>query len=276
MKKTEKLKTIVLVVALTIIFFLMIYIFILKTFCKIDNDYKKLGLELNTYDIDYCTIYDEDFFGIYKVYKLNMVGDDKDKIRNMLEINNYWSKEKFYEYIMMKFYEESNKETIELDKDDLYYYHKNGIYAIFDMKNEKLYYSKNYLCSTHNNYSKILDIKINDYNKREIYDVRGGLQNDGRDYYVYEFTKEKGKEIIRTLKKSSKWSKNKLEDDKLDDFEYNEEVLSIKNGYYHYAKVCRTSDENKKYNFTDEEATGWEIGVYDVDKNILYYYWTSY
>lgn len=40
--------------------------------------------------------------------------------------------------------------------------------------------------------------------------------------------------------------------------------------------VCRTSDENKKKNFTEDEATGYEIGVYDMDKNILYYYWTSY
>ena len=75
--------------------------------------------------------------------------------------------------------------------------------------------------------------------------------------------------------KSSYWSKNRLDDSILDDFEYNKEVLEIKNGYYHCELLCRTSDENKKHNFTKEEATGWEIGVYDVDKNILYYYWQS-
>ena len=64
-------------------------------------------------------------------------------------------------------------------------------------------------------------------------------------------------------------------DDKLDDFKYNEEVLSIENGYYHYELVCRTSDENKKKNVTKENATGCEIGVFDADKNILYYYWQS-
>ena len=41
-------------------------------------------------------------------------------------------------------------------------------------------------------------------------------------------------------------------------------------------KICRTSDEEKKYNFTDEEATGYEVGVYDIDTNKLYYYWTSF
>ena len=175
----------------------------------------------------------------------------------------------------MRFYEEINDETLELDREDLYYYHKNGIYAIIDMKNAKLYYLKNYLYSTHSDYSTILDIKVKDYSEREIYSVRGGLQYDGRDYYVYKFTEEKGKEKIEMLEQSSKWSKDRLDDDKLDDFEYNKEVLDIKNGYYHYELVCRTSDENKKKNVTKENATGYEIGVYDVDKNILYYFWES-
>lgn len=274
MKRIEIAKTIGLIVSIIIIFFLIIYVFILKTFFKIDNDYQKLGLELNTYNIDYYTVYDEDFFGTYKVYKLNMFGD-KDEIREKLENSTFWSKDKFYEYVMMRFYEKINKETVELDREDLYYYDENEIYAIFDMKNAKLYYLKNYLYSVHNNYNTILGIKINNYTEREIYDVRGGLQNDGRDYYVYKFTQEKGKEIIETLEQSSKWSKNRLDDDKLHNFKYNEEVLSIENGYYHYELVCRTSDLNKKYNFTDEEATGYEVAVYDYAKNILYYYWTS-
>lgn len=274
MKKIEIAKTIGLIIAIIIIIFLIIYIFVIKTFLKMDNAYQKLGLELDTYNIDYYTVYEEDFFGKYIVYNLNMFGD-KDKIRDMLENSRYWSKEKFYEYVMKKFYEEKNKEIIELDREDLYYYHENGIYAIFDIKNAKLYYLKNYLYSVHNNYNTILGIKINNYTEREIYDVRGGLQNDGRDYYVYKFTREKGEEIIKTLEQSSKWSKNRLDDDKLDDFEYNEEVLLIENGYYYHELVCRTSDEKKKNNFTEEEATGWEIGVYDIDKNILYYYWES-
>ena len=275
MKKVEMVKTIGLIVLIIIIILLFAYIFILKSFFKVDNDYQRLGLELNTYNIDYYTVYEEDFFGIYKVYKLNILRD-KDKIRNKLENNSYWSKDKFYEYVMMKFYEKINNEAVELDREDLYYYHKNGIYTILDMKNAKLYYLKNYLYSTHSDYSTILDVKLkDDYNEREIYSVRGGLQYDGRDYYVYKFTEEKGKEIIETLEQSSKWSKDRLDDDKLDDFEYNNEVLDIKNGYYHYELVCRTSDENKKKNVTKENATGYEIGVYDADKNILYYFWES-
>ena len=86
---------------------------------------------------------------------------------------------------------------------------------------------------------------------------------------------QKRKEIIETLEQSSKWNKNRLDDDKLDAFKYNKEVLSIENGYYHYELVCRTSDENKKKNVTKENATGYEVAVYDYDKNILYYYWIS-
>lgn len=274
MKKIEVAKTFSLLISIGIIVCLTIYIFILKTFFKVDNDYQKLGLELNTYNIDYYTVYDEDFFGTYKVYKLNIFRN-KDEIRNQLENSPYWSKNKFYEYVMLKFYEKINKETVGLDREDLYYYDENAIYAIFDMKNGKLYYLKNYLYSTHSDYSTILEINVKGYIEREIYSVRGGLQNDGLDYYTYKFTEQKGKEIQETLNKSTKWSKNRLNDDKLDDFEYNKEVLDIKNGYYHYELVCRTSDENKKYNFTEKEATGYEIGVFDADKNILYYYWES-
>ena len=157
----------------------------------------------------------------------------------------------------------------------MYYYHNNGAYAIFDLKNEKLYYLKSYLYGTHNNYREILGVETKNYTKREIYSVREGLQYDGIDYYVYEFQEEKGQDIIKRLDNYSKWSKDKLEDSILDHFIYNKEVFEIKNGYYYYELVCRTRDKNKKKNITKENATGCEIGVYDAEKNILYYYWDS-
>ena len=92
---------------------------------------------------------------------------------------------------------------------------------------------------------------------------------------MYEFSKEDGKDIVKGLANNSKWSTNRLDEKILSNFTYNKEVLSIENGYYHYELICRTSDKNKKRNFTEEEATGCEIGVYDTDKNILYYYWVS-
>ena len=95
------------------------------------------------------------------------------------------------------------------------------------------------------------------------------------DYYVYEFSKENGEKILEELEHNDKWNKNRLDDNILDDFEYNKEVLSIENGYYHYELVCRTSDKYKKEHFTEKEATGHEIAVYDIEKNILYYYWDS-
>lgn len=239
-----------------------------------DIDYQNLGLQIESHDIEYCTQYGYTNFSKYKVYKIkNYYSDSMDVFKEQLENNNLWSKNKFYKYIMAKFYEIKEDE---IAIDELYYYHKKGVYAIFDIKNAKLHYFENGIFDNHSNYSEILDIKINNYIDREIYSVRGGPQNDGVDYYTYEFTEEKGNEIKKTLSKSKKWSREKLDDNILESFEYNEEVLFIKNGYYHYELVCRTSDKNKKYNFTKEEATGWEIGVYDIDKNILYYYWTSY
>ena len=105
--------------------------------------------------------------------------------------------------------------------------------------------------------------------------MKGGWQGDGRDYFTYQFTKEKGEKIKNILNENQSWSKEKTNEDIISAFEYNEEVGSIENAYYYYKRICRTSDERKKYNFTDEEATGWEIGIYDIDNNILYYYWES-
>ncbi len=278
MKNKKKFLYILLVIAICIaVSFLSIII--TKLYCSVskDEDYKKLGIEIKQNDIEYCTIYTDDFLdGKYKVYKIkNYYTDCMNEFRTQLEESNLWDRNKYYEYIMKEFTEIKDEETIPIDREDIYYYNGSNAHAIFDLKNAKLYYYINRVFNNHTDYHKDLNLDTKNYISREIYDVRGGPQGDGTDYYVYEFSEEKGKEIIETLEQSSEWSKDRLNDDILDDFEYNEEVLSIKNGYYHYELVRRTSDENKKKNVTKENATGHEIGVYDVDKNILYYYWES-
>lgn len=275
MEKTEITKTTALIMCTVIILGLIIYIFIIKEFAKKDNDYKKLGLEIKESNIEYSTIYDYDMLYKYKVYKIKNYNNNMEKLKKQLEDNDDWSKNKFYEYIMSKFCEIKDDEKIKIDRENLYYYYKDGIYAIFDLKNAKLYYFENSIWNNHKEYSNILGIETKKYNTREIYSVRGGPQNDGLDYYVYEFSKECGQDIIRNLDNNSEWSSDRLDDKILNNFIYNKEILEIKNGYYHYELVCRTRDENKKKNVTKENATGCEIGVYDVDKNILYYYWQS-
>ena len=278
MKRKKIILSITLIViCIIIISYVIIEMTKLFETMKGDTDYKNVGLQISENDIEYCTQYGYDRLSRYKVYKLkNYYSDSMNDFINQLENSNLWSKQKFYEYIMKDFYEIKDENEIKIDRENLYFYNNNDVYAIFDIKNAKLYYFENGLFNYHNNYSEILGVKTSNYKTREIYSIRGGPQNDGTDYYTYEFTEEQGKKIIEILDKSSKWNKNKIDDNILNNFEYNKEVLSIKNGYYHYELVCRTSDENKKYNFKKEEATGFEIGIYDVDKNILYYYWTSY
>ena len=278
MKNKKIILYILLVIAMCIVVsFLSIEITKLYFSINRDEDYKKLGLEIDEYDIEYCTIYTEDFLdGKYKVYKIkNYNTYIMDKFKSQLEESDLWDRNKYYEYIMQEFSEIKDDERIPIDREDLYYYNGNNAHAIFDLKNAKLYYYINRVFNNHTDYHKDLNIDTRNYISREIYDVRGGPQGDGTDYYVYKYTEEKGKEIIETLEQSSKWNKNRLDDDKLDAFKYNKEVLSIENGYYHYELVCRTSDENKKKNVTKENATGYEVAVYDYDKNILYYYWIS-
>lgn len=241
-----------------------------------EKDYQNLGLEIEEYNIEYCTIYGYARFSEYKVYKIkNYYNDSMEKYKKQLENSNLWDKNKFYEYIMMEFYEIKENETVDIDRENLYYYNQNDVYAIFDIKNAKLYYFKKGIFDNHKNYSNILGIEIDNCIAKEVYSIRGGPQNDGTDYYTYEFNKEKGREIEHILNENQSWSKEKLAKNIVDCFEYNEEVNSIENGYYYYSKICRTSDEKKKYNFTDEEATGYEVGIYDIDTNKLYYYWTS-
>ena len=278
MKRKKIILSITLIViCIMIIFYVLIEMTKLFETMKGDTDYKNVGLQISENDIEYCTQYGYDRFSRYKVYKLkNYYSDSMNGFINQLEKSNLWSKQKFYEYIMKEIYEIKDENEIKIDRENLYFYNNNDVYAIFDIKNAKLYYFENGIFNYHNNYNEILGVKTNNYKTREIYSIRGGPQNDGTDYYTYEFTEEQGKKIIETLDKNQKWNKNKIDDNILNNFEYNKEVLSIKNGYYHYELVCRTSDENKKYNFTEEEATGFEIGIYDIDKNILYYYWTSY
>lgn len=243
-----------------------------------DIDYKELGLNLDSHDIVYYTVYNQDIFDEYKVYKISdyYKNENVNEIKEKLENSNEWNKEKFYEYIMMKFYERIDGKITEIDREDLYYYNKGLIYAIIDVKNAKLYYLKNNIIDYHNHYDEILGIRLNNYTDMEIYNIKGqDAQNDGIDYYTYKFNEEKGKEIEGDLNKSQIWSTEKLDNEILDSFEYNSEIFSIKNGYYCYKKVYKTNNSYKNVN-TDKKETGYEVGVYDCDKDILYYYWLSH
>ena len=197
MKKTEITKTTSLIMCTVIILGLIIYIFIIKEFVNKDNDYKKLGLEIKESNIEYSTIYDYDKLYKYKVYKIKNYYNNMEKFKKQLEDNEDWSKNKFYEYIMSKFSEIKDDEEIKIDRENLYYYYKDGVHAIFNLKNAKLYCFENSIWNNHKEYSNILGIETKKYNTIEIYRVRGGPQNDGLDYYVYEFSKECGQDIIK-------------------------------------------------------------------------------
>lgn len=274
---TSNKKRFLFIVILLIVIISTNVISIKLTNSKKDMDYQKLKLEINDNDIDYYTIYSNDSSYEYKVYKINdyYQGDSMDEIRAQLENNSNWSRKKFYEYIMMKFYDKIGRKLIEIDREDLYYYNDGSIYAIIDAKNAKLYYLKNHLGNYHNDYNEVLGIKISNLTDMEIYSVKAQwAQNDGVEYYTYMFEEEKGNEIEKYLSKSTIWNTEKLDNEILNCFEYNNEIFDIQNGYYRYEKVYTENNSYKSSNNTKEE-TGYQVGVYDCDKDILYYYWRS-
>lgn len=276
MKKINIIKTTALVISVGIIIGLMVYLLIIKFEQNGKNDYKRLGLKINESEIEYCTKYDYDMTWRYKVYKLkNYYADSMAKYKNQLESSSNWSKNKFYEYIMENFFEIIDEQKTYVDRENLYYFNKGKVYAIFDLKNAKLYYFVRSVWFKHNDYNNILEIPTDKYEQREIYSVRGGPQNDGTDYYVYKFSKEQGEKIIEKLRNNTEWSTEKLNYDVLRDLKNNEEVFSLENGIYYYEPIYRTNDLNKEQNSTKGEPTGWEIGVYDIDNHVLYYYWSS-
>ncbi len=243
---------------------------------KEDTDYKKLGLKIENHNIEYCIKYRYARFDKYKVYKIkNYYSDSMEKYQKQLEASKLWSKNKFYEYIMQEFYEMKNDDRIDIDRENLYYYNKKGIYAIFDLKNAKLYYFEKGIFNQHKDYNSILGIKTDTYENREIYSVKSGPQNDGTDYYVYKFNEEKGERIKENLNQNQIWNKERLSNELLENYKYNGEVNNIEDGYYYYKKICRTKNKSKNEYFTDENATGYELAVYDCNNNILYYYCTS-
>lgn len=201
MKNKKRTLYIVLTfIVVILLFFVLIRIAALVNMTQSDTDYEKLELNIKNYDIDYYTVYDKSF----KVYKINNYykGDSIDKIEKEIRNSDAWTRNKFYEYIMMKFYEKTDRKRTEIDRENLYYYHKGLIYAIVDMKNAKIYYLKNNSLDYHNEYNEILGIKVDDnYIDREIYSIKGQeTQNDGIDYYVYNFNEEVRKRDRRSIK----------------------------------------------------------------------------
>lgn len=201
MKNKKRTLYIVLTfIVVILLFFVLIRIASLINMTQSDTDYEKLELNIKNYDIDYYTVYDKSF----KVYKINNYykGDSINKIEKEIRNSDAWTRNKFYEYIMMKFYEKTDRKRTEIDRENLYYYHKGLIYAIVDMKNAKIYYLKNNSLDYHNEYNEILGIKVDDnYICREIYSIKGQeTQNDGIDYYVYNFNEEVRKRDRRSIK----------------------------------------------------------------------------
>ena len=59
------------------------------------EDYEKLGLDIKYYNIDYCTVYCEDIFSTYKVYKLtrSYINEELDEYNKVQTVKVYDKKD---------------------------------------------------------------------------------------------------------------------------------------------------------------------------------------
>ena len=107
------LHIILILVIVIVVGFLSMKITELRFLIYGDRDYQELGLNLDSHDIVYYTVYNQDIFDEYKVYKISdyYKNENVNEIKEKLENSNEWNKEKFYEYIMMKFYEYDQRIT---------------------------------------------------------------------------------------------------------------------------------------------------------------------
>ena len=80
-----KYKKIIIITLISIIItsFSIIEIFKIFNLIDKDTDYKNLGLQIEDYNIEYCTKYGYDRLSKYKVYKLkNYYTDSMEKFKN--------------------------------------------------------------------------------------------------------------------------------------------------------------------------------------------------
>ena len=84
--------------------------------------------------------------------------------------------------------------------------------------------------------------------------------------------KKYGKEIEKVLSKNKNWSKDKVNANILDYFKYNSKVKSLENAYYYYETIYKENNIYKQDNNAENIKIGAKVGVYDLNKNILYYY----
>ena len=133
LNKNERIKSIIYILLALLIVCLIIYVFKIALFGPAeDKDYKKLGLDIKDYNIEYCTIYSYGDSAVYKVYKIkDYYSESMNNFKKQLENSKLWDKNKYYEYIMAEFNEICEGERIEIDREDLYYYKRTRSLCYF-------------------------------------------------------------------------------------------------------------------------------------------------
>lgn len=111
----------------------------------------------------------------------------------------------------------------------------------------------------------------------EIISTEGAFPADGKTYIIYYFNKESAQRILGEIESSTVWKPLEQEDY----FRIENRMKKVKNGYGYYESLDHTQEIYDRFNPVENERIGgtwlreFEIGVFDSDNYILYYYrWT--
>ena len=108
----------------------------------------------------------------------------------------------------------------------------------------------------------------------KIISTSGGFPADGQTYIIYYFNEESAKYIIEHIKSSTVW-KPLSEGDY---FLTEDEMKSVKNGFGYFENLDHDREVFDRYNPVENKRLGgflpteYEIGVFDTDNYIMYYY----
>lgn len=127
--------------------------------------------------------------------------------------------------------------------------------------------------------SSNIEVNIPILSKLEYKDTHGGFHGDGETFIKVSLSGKQAEKVIDEIKNNKHWKRLPMSEtmnkNSKSPFNSNMSIPEVNNGYCFF--VDMHSDVNDKYNenemYAEERfSKNYAVAVYDIDRNILYYY----